>query len=285
MSDLTPNAIPSNPIQAESKPESLRSVLSFIGGRLRLMFLCLALLTSANAGAQYGGPAGNELPADTPVAASPAVLHGLLDLAVLNHPPMTLQQLQAFAEQVELNGTGHAVRCALPAIEDADEASPVFVLCGDGPLIRPATLETILETHGSAEASGTLATAVLDDPAGYGRIKRDAAGGFERIVEQKNATEEELAIREVNPSYYCFTLGALRWGLGEIRPNQTTGEEYVTDVPEPLAAPAFLSGWVTLPRAKAMRWSLPSRRTSQVSLVESALTTDAPTPWSPPEVL
>ncbi|MEO1583059.1 MAG: NTP transferase domain-containing protein [Planctomycetota bacterium] len=138
----------------------------------------------------------------------------------------------AFAEQVEQNGTGHAVRCALPAIEDADEALPVFVLCGDGPLIRPATLETILETHGSAEASGTLATAVLDDPAGYGRIKRDAAGGFERIVEQKNATEEELAIREVNPSYYCFTLGALRWGLGEIRPNQTTGEEYVTDVPE-----------------------------------------------------
>lgn len=137
-----------------------------------------------------------------------------------------------FAEQLEQNGTGHAVRCATPALEDADESTPVFVLCGDGPLIRAATLGTILETHSAADASATLATALLDDPSGYGRIKRDAAGRFERIVEQKNATEDELAITEVNPSYYCFELGALRWGLGEIRPNEASGEEYVTDVPE-----------------------------------------------------
>ncbi|MEM1027782.1 MAG: cytochrome c biogenesis protein CcsA [Planctomycetota bacterium] len=103
MSDLAPHTIPSNPVQAEPTPELLRSTLSFIGGRLRLMFLCLALLTSVNAWAQYGGPAGNELPDDAPVAANPAALHGLHDHAGHNHPPMTRQQHQAFAEQVDLD--------------------------------------------------------------------------------------------------------------------------------------------------------------------------------------
>ncbi len=138
----------------------------------------------------------------------------------------------AFAEQLEQNGTGHAVRCAMPAFEGTGDGTPVFVLCGDGPLIRASTLRTILDTHRTSDASATLATAVLDDPAGYGRIKRDEAGRFLRIVEQKNASEDELAIREVNPSYYCFRLGALRWGLGTIAPNEATGEEYVTDIPE-----------------------------------------------------
>ncbi|MEO0630562.1 MAG: NTP transferase domain-containing protein [Planctomycetota bacterium] len=138
----------------------------------------------------------------------------------------------AYAEQHEQNGTGHAVRCAMPAFEAAGEETPVFVLCGDGPLIRSDTLATILQAHRSAGAATTLATAVLDDPAGYGRIKRDDSGRFLRIVEQKSATEADLAIREVNPSYYCFQLDALRWGLENIAPNETTGEEYVTDIPE-----------------------------------------------------
>lgn len=138
----------------------------------------------------------------------------------------------AYAEQLEQNGTGHAVRCAMPAFEGVGEGTPVYVLCRDGPLIRSETLATILETHLANNASATLATAVLDDPTGYGRIKRDAVGGFVRILEQKNATEADLAIREVNPSYYCFQLDALRWGLENIAPNETTGEEYVTDIPE-----------------------------------------------------
>ena len=138
----------------------------------------------------------------------------------------------AFAEQLEQHGTGHAVRCAQPAFEGWADDTPVFVLCGDGPLIRPATLATILDTHTSSGASATLATAVLDDPAGYGRIKRDDDGAFLRIVEQKNASADELAIREINPSYYCFRLGAMTWGLANIAPNAATGEEYVTDIPE-----------------------------------------------------
>lgn len=137
-----------------------------------------------------------------------------------------------YAVQDKQNGTGHAVRCALPAVESLSHETPVFVLCGDGPLIRSATLDTILELHTKANASATLATSVVEDPAGYGRIVRNSAGRFLRIVEQSSASEVELAIREINPSYYCFRLGDLRQGLARITPNARSGEEYITDVPE-----------------------------------------------------
>lgn len=137
-----------------------------------------------------------------------------------------------YAVQDEQNGTGHAVKCALPNLGDADDETPVFVLCGDGPLIRTDTLRAILDLHTKTNASATLATAVVDDPTGYGRIVRDDQGRFRRIVEQKNATDDERAINEINPSYYCFRLGDLREGLSRVTPNETTGEQYITDVPE-----------------------------------------------------
>ncbi|MEM9165574.1 MAG: NTP transferase domain-containing protein [Planctomycetota bacterium] len=137
----------------------------------------------------------------------------------------------AYAVQEEQLGTGHAVRCAIPALHHADPETPVLVLCGDGPLIRLDTLRALLSRHTESNAAATLATAVLDDASGYGRIKRDAEGRFVGIVEQKNATEDELAIREVNPSYYCFRLGDLAEGLGALTRNELTGEEYITDVP------------------------------------------------------
>ncbi len=135
-----------------------------------------------------------------------------------------------YAVQDEQLGTGHAVRCAEGAFEgDAD--SDVFVLCGDGPLIRAETLTTVLDRHRETGAAATLATSVIGDPDGYGRVVRAADGSFERIVEQKNATESELAIREINPSYYCFDTGALFETLAGVGRNPTTGEYYVTDVP------------------------------------------------------
>jgi len=134
-----------------------------------------------------------------------------------------------FAMQEEQLGTGHAVKCASDAYAGRDE--DVFVLCGDGPLIRAETLGVLLERHRSTGSSATLATAVLDDPSGYGRVVRSESGGFERIVEQKNATEAELGINEVNPSYYCFGSSKLFSALERVKKNELTGEYYVTDVP------------------------------------------------------
>ena len=106
----------------------------------------------------------------------------------------------------------------------------VFILCGDGPLIRPATLRTLLERHRATGAAATLATAIIDDPTGYGRIVRDAGGAFERIVEHKDATPAQHAIREVNPSYYCFRQADLFSALRDVKRNEASGEYYLTDV-------------------------------------------------------
>lgn len=135
----------------------------------------------------------------------------------------------SFVEQLEQLGTGHAVDQARPVFADTPERD-VLVLCGDGPLIRAETLRTLLDTHRSTGADATLATAVIDDATGYGRIVRDADGGFERIVEQKDATPEQLAIREVNPSYYCFRAGPLFERLGRIDNRNANGEYYITDI-------------------------------------------------------
>lgn len=142
-----------------------------------------------------------------------------------------------FAVQDEQLGTGHAVMCAEGAFpEGMRDGTDLFVLCGDGPLIRAETLRAVLERHRSVNAAGTLATSVIDDPAGYGRIVRDASGRFVRIVEQKNASADELNIREINPSYYCFDAGALFGALSRVTRNALTGEYYITDVFEGLLA-------------------------------------------------
>ncbi|MEN0020441.1 MAG: NTP transferase domain-containing protein, partial [Planctomycetota bacterium] len=142
----------------------------------------------------------------------------------------------SFALQAEQLGTGHAVRSAEAELRGLDPATPVLVLCGDGPLIRAETIGLMLARHAETGAAATLATSVIDDPSGYGRIVRDADGGFVAIVEQKNATPEQLEIREVNPSYYCFTAGDLLRSLDGVQRNELTGEYYITDVPALLLA-------------------------------------------------
>ncbi|MFZ4573902.1 MAG: NTP transferase domain-containing protein [Phycisphaerales bacterium] len=135
-----------------------------------------------------------------------------------------------FAEQLEQMGTGHAVQCAASCF--AGRSGETFVLCGDGPLIRSATLGVVLDRHRSSHAAATLATSVIDDPMGYGRIARDAEGRFRAIVEQKVCTPEQLKIREVNPSYYCFDIASLFDALTKVTRNPVSGEYYLTDIPE-----------------------------------------------------
>ena len=135
-----------------------------------------------------------------------------------------------FVEQTEQLGTGHAARMAQPVFEQ-QSIEDTFVLAGDGPLIRHTTLARLLEIHRRRKSQATLATAILDDPTGYGRVTRTEAGEFDAIVEQKDATDAQLAVCEVNPSYYCFDTAALFTTLEQVSNQNASGEYYLTDVP------------------------------------------------------
>ena len=137
-----------------------------------------------------------------------------------------------FVVQEPQLGTGHAIDMAAPVFAgpDARARTDVFVLCGDGPLVRRGTLEALLRRHRETGAAATLATATIEDPEGYGRIQRDAGGGFDRIVEQKDADEDQRSIREVNPSYYVFRADALFERLSRLKNDNANREYYITDV-------------------------------------------------------
>jgi bifunctional UDP-N-acetylglucosamine pyrophosphorylase/glucosamine-1-phosphate N-acetyltransferase len=140
-----------------------------------------------------------------------------------------------YAVQDEQLGTGHAVQCALPHFSD-DMGGDVFVLAGDGPLIRAETLTQLHELHTQTSAQATMATSVIDDPTGYGRIARDGEGRFAAIVEHKNCTPEQLEICEINPSYYCFKTKEMFDGLQRVQRDENSGEWFLTDVPGLLLA-------------------------------------------------
>ncbi len=204
-----------------------------------------AIILAAGKGTRMSGDPGNVLPKVVhPVAGEPMVrwvVRACQDagvercIVVVGYKHQLVRDALAdfshvaYVEQHEQLGTGHAARMAAPMF--GEEARDVFVLAGDGPLIRPATLTTLLDTHRRRGAAATLATAILDDPAGYGRILRDSSGGFRGIVEQKDATPDQLAIREVNPSYYCFRSDLLFAALEQVRNDNVQGEYYLTDVP------------------------------------------------------
>ncbi|MCH2147221.1 MAG: NTP transferase domain-containing protein [Phycisphaerales bacterium] len=129
-------------------------------------------------------------------------------------------------------GTGHAVIVCEDALKDFD--GDVLVLGGDGPLLRSSTIDAMMELHRSSGALATLATSVIPDPTGYGRIVRDSDNRFEAIVEHKNATPEQLEIHEVYPSYAVFNAKALWNCLNDLEPNELTNEYYLTEVPRML---------------------------------------------------
>jgi bifunctional UDP-N-acetylglucosamine pyrophosphorylase/glucosamine-1-phosphate N-acetyltransferase len=133
-----------------------------------------------------------------------------------------------FVEQEEQRGTGHAVMCCREALS-AFEGS-VLVIAGDMPLVRRETLADLVdvrEQHGDAL---TIATTELEDPTGYGRIVRNSKGDLEAIVEHRDCTDQQLAIQEVNVSYYCFDSKQLLEGLAHLRPSPSKGEYYLTDL-------------------------------------------------------
>ncbi len=132
--------------------------------------------------------------------------------------------------QPQPDGTGGAVRAALPLIE---EAETVLVLSGDVPLISAATISALLAAHTASGAAATMLTIELDEPGSYGRVVRAASGEVERVVEAKaagDATPEQLAIREVNAGTYAFQAGPLAVALAGLANDNAQGEYYLPDV-------------------------------------------------------
>lgn len=133
-----------------------------------------------------------------------------------------------YAYQDEMLGTGHAVMQAKEYLKG--KKGKVLVLNGDVPLIRPETLNKLIEKSIENKEYATLLTAIYDDPTGYGRIVRDEGGNIEGIVEEKDTTEDQKKITEINAGIYCFDIEALLDALEKITPNNKQGEYYITDV-------------------------------------------------------
>src|SRR5262245_59443696 len=139
----------------------------------------------------------------------------------------TLAPDASFVEQKERLGTGHALREARPACRD--DSRTILVVPGDMPLLSKASLERLVTHHRDTCAAVTLLTAMMDDPSGYGRVVRDD-GRPVAIVEHRDATAAQRAIREIGTSAYCFDGRRLWPALDRITPHNDQGEYYLTDV-------------------------------------------------------
>ncbi len=138
-----------------------------------------------------------------------------------------------FVGQQQQLGTGDAVNSARSHLEHSE--STLVVLSGDVPMIRPETLAALVQhhlRHAETGAAATILTVKLNDPSGYGRIIRDEDSQFLRIVEQKDADDQEKQVQEINAGIYCFDAKKLYSALSAVKNNNSQGEYYLTDVPE-----------------------------------------------------
>jgi bifunctional UDP-N-acetylglucosamine pyrophosphorylase/glucosamine-1-phosphate N-acetyltransferase len=132
-------------------------------------------------------------------------------------------------DQDEVKGTGRATECALEALQ-ADLEGTVLVTCGDVPLLTAQTLRGLLEAHLASGSAATVISASLPNPSGYGRILRAADGSVAGIVEQKDATDDQRGITEINSGLYAFDAAVLRKALAQVGTDNVQGEKYLTDV-------------------------------------------------------
>ena len=134
-----------------------------------------------------------------------------------------------FVLQDQQLGTGHAVKVCEDHLQGHD--GPVLIVAGDSPMIQPESIRSLLDGFETEALDCLLGTLLKDNPQGLGRIVRDKAGRFEGIVEEKDATDEQRAINEVNMSTYLFRPEHLLWALGQLKNNNRQGEFYLTDCP------------------------------------------------------
>ena len=187
-------------------------------------------------------------------SAKPKVMHEIAGLPLLGHALATASSLGAahvipvirykkeliseyirafypgvtIAEQDDVPGTGRAVECALDSLPE-DFNGAVIVTSGDVPLLDVATLESLLDAHLAGGYAATILTAIVEDPAGYGRIIRSNDGKFIEIIEDRDADAEQLEIREVNAGVYVFDAVQLRSALAKVGSHNAQGEKYLTD--------------------------------------------------------
>jgi bifunctional UDP-N-acetylglucosamine pyrophosphorylase/glucosamine-1-phosphate N-acetyltransferase len=153
----------------------------------------------------------------------------------------------AFAEQPEQRGTGDAAAIGMSALngDDYDDDANVLILPGDTPLLRSETLDDLVAAHVAGAHAATVLTSVLDDPTGYGRIVRADDGRVLKIVEQRDASEEELAIKEWNTGVFVLRRDLLAPALRKLTTDNVQGEFYLTDVIGGLARLGHQVGAVT----------------------------------------
>ena len=149
-----------------------------------------------------------------------------------------------YAIQEEMLGTGHAVLQAEKYLKD--KHGKVVVLSGDVPIIRPETIKNLIQKSIKNKEYATLVTAIYNNPTGYGRIIRDEGGSVEKIVEEKDANEEQRKIQEINAGIYCFDIQELLKALKELKPNNAQGEFYLTDVVKIMNRKGLRTGAVTI---------------------------------------
>lgn len=125
-------------------------------------------------------------------------------------------------------GTGHAVSMVLPYLKDFD--GEVIILCGDTPLVTEDTLKEFIESHHANNSDLTVMSAIFENPTNYGRIIRNSDGTLNSIVEEKDATAEQKAVKEVNAGIYCLNWSKIKPAFGELKSNNAQGEYYLTDI-------------------------------------------------------
>ena len=156
-----------------------------------------------------------------------------------------------FAEQEEQLGTGHAVACAAKLY--AGFSGTVLIMCGDAPLIRPETLGAMLANHRQRGAVLSVLTTQVADPAGYGRVVKREGNRVLRIVEEKDASEEELGISEINSGVYCVEAGFLFAAVAGLSNDNAQGEYYLTDIVKAAAdGGALCLAWQTADPAEVL---------------------------------
>ena len=133
-----------------------------------------------------------------------------------------------FIIQKELKGTAHAVQQCEDTLKDLN--GNVLILSGDVPLIKSSTLNNLIDSHVSKNSKGSLISAIMNDPFGYGRIIRNKSSDFLKIVEQKDTNEEQQKIQEINSGIYIFDINTLFSKINLISNNNNQNEYYLTDI-------------------------------------------------------